>query len=103
MRRPAQLRSMSLKSHVSQDRKDMLDITFWDAENVMRSSSMFEAVEPRVFRYSPRSGNQYTSQLYPFDTNTSDGIVAGPMMASTYMRSSAQLKCVVLKMAAKLR
>jgi len=64
---------------------------------------MFEAVEPRVFRCSPRSGDQYTSQLCPFYTNTSDGIVAGPRMASTYMRSSAQLKSVVLKIAAKLR
>jgi len=65
---------------------------------------MFEAVDPRVFRCSPRCGNQYTSQLCPFYTNTGDGIVAGPRMASTYyMGSSAQLKCVVLKMAAKLR
>ena len=64
---------------------------------------MFEAVEPQVFRCSPRYGNQYTSQLCPFYTNTGDGIVAGSRMASTYMRSSAQLKCVVLKIAAKLR
>ena len=64
---------------------------------------MFEAVDPRVFRCSPRYGNQYTSQLCPLYTNTSDGIVAGPMMATTYMGSSAQLKCVVLKVTAKLR
>jgi len=49
MRRPAQLRSMSLKSHVSQDWQDMLDIMFWDTERYAWSSSMFEAVEPRVF------------------------------------------------------
>jgi len=64
---------------------------------------MLEAVEPQVFRCSPRSGNQYTSQLCPFYTSTSDGLVAGPRMASTYMGLSAQLKSVVLKIAVKLR
>jgi len=44
----------------------------------------------------------YTSQLYPFYTNTNVGIVAGSRMASTYMRSSAQLKSVVLKITAKM-
>jgi len=52
---------------------------------------------PRVFRCSPRSGNQYASRLCPFYANTSNGIVAGPSMTSTSMRSSAQLKSVVLK------
>jgi len=81
----------------------MLDIMFWDAEMLCVEQFNVRGWEPRVFRCPPRSGNQYTSQLCPFYTNTSDGIVAGPRMASTYIRSSAQLKSIVLKIAAKLR
>jgi len=48
MRRPAQLRSMFLKSYVSQDRQDIM---FWDTDNVMRGAvQRSRPVEPRVFR-----------------------------------------------------
>ena len=75
MRRPAQLRSMFLKSHVSQGWQD---IKSREVGNVVRGAvRCSRPVESRVFRCSPRSENQHISQLCHFYTNTSDDIVAG--------------------------
>jgi len=102
MRRPALLRSMFLKSHISQDWQDMLDIMFWDTEMLCMEQFHVRGCGTTGVLDVLHDLGVYLS-LYPFYANTNDGIVVGPRMASTYMRSSAHLKSVVLKIAAKLR